>query len=106
MPVVPLLELYGVVWLAEHIIEVAIACAVSGALAVAVVIALTRWADRRDARRAVTWQFHYAREVPAAPGAPQVSQATPPAIEQHVHYHYHVADGQDIARVVTGEVLP
>ena len=93
VPVVPLLELYGAMWLAEHIIEVAIACAVSGALAVAIVIALARWADRRDARRSATWQFQYVREVPATPAAPQVSRGIVPAIEHHYHGPQFIING-------------
>jgi hypothetical protein len=67
LPVVPLLELYGAVWLAGHIVEVIVTCAVCGVLAVAAAVALSRWADRRDARRAAAWEPRYVRALPAAP---------------------------------------
>jgi hypothetical protein len=64
VPVVPLLAVYGAAWVAEHIIEVAIVCGVSGALAVAAVVWIMRWTDRRDERRRVVWLAQRAREVP------------------------------------------
>lgn len=36
---------------------------------------------------------------------PQVSPGTPaPAIEQHVHYHYHAVDARDVPAVIRREV--
>jgi hypothetical protein len=64
VPVVPLLEVCGAVWVIEHLVEVVIVCGVSGALAVAASIALFRWADRRDARQAARWRLLHVREVP------------------------------------------
>jgi hypothetical protein len=60
-PVVPLAAVFGLAWIAEHLIEVAIVSAVCGALAVAAVVALMKWTDLRDARRAVTWRLLHAR---------------------------------------------
>ena len=37
---------------------------------------------------------------------PQVDAGVRPAIEQHVHYHLHLADSRDPARVVAAEVEP
>ncbi len=64
IPVWPLAAVYGLAWIAEHIIEVIAVSAACGVLALAAVVALMRWADRRDARRAAQWQFRYVREVP------------------------------------------
>ena len=64
VPVLPLAGVYGVVWIAEHLVEVAIVCGVSGALAVAAVIWLMRWSDRRDAARRAAWELRYIREEP------------------------------------------
>ncbi len=50
IPVMPLLAVYGLAWIAEHIIEVAAISAACGVLAVAAVVALMRWQDRRAAR--------------------------------------------------------
>ena len=95
VPVVPLLAVYGLAWVAEHIIEVAIVSASCGVLAVAAVVALMRWADRRDARHAARYRLLVNREAPTltATVTPQVSQGTAaPAIEQHVHFHFDPAD--------------
>jgi hypothetical protein len=74
-------------------------------ISLAVVILLTRATSRREATFAA--QLAARRPIAvAATATPQVSQGTAPAIEQHVHHHYHVADGQNLARVVAGEVLP
>ena len=64
MPVVPLLAVYGLAWVAEHIIEVVIVSAACGVLAVAAVVVLMRWACRRDDRRLAAWRLSQAREVP------------------------------------------
>ena len=64
VPVGPLLAVYGLAWVAEHIVEVVITSAVCGVLAVAAVVALMRCADRMDARRADAWRALHAREAP------------------------------------------
>ncbi|MGH3193794.1 MAG: hypothetical protein ACRDOL_42365, partial [Streptosporangiaceae bacterium] len=51
VPVVPIAATLGVVWIAEHLVEVAIVCGVSGTLAVAASVALLRWANHRDDRQ-------------------------------------------------------
>jgi len=63
IPVWPLAAVYGLAWIAEHIVEVIAVSATCGVLTLAAVVALMRWADRRDARRAAGWQFRYVREV-------------------------------------------
>ena len=60
----PLAAVYGLAWVAEHLIEVIAVSAACGVLAVAAVVVLMRWADRSDARRAAQWQFWYVRKVP------------------------------------------
>jgi hypothetical protein len=67
VPVVPILEICGTVWVIEHIVEVAIVCGVSGALAVAASVLLMRWSTRRDDRRLAVWRARYiARNAPEA----------------------------------------
>jgi len=66
------------------------------------VVALMRWADRRDARLAARGPLMVTR-APAptltATVTPQVRQGTPPAIEQHVHFHFDPAD-REAARII------
>ena len=50
VPVVPMLAFCGLAWVAEHLVEVAIVSGTCGVLAVAAVVALMRWQDRRQAR--------------------------------------------------------
>jgi len=101
-PVLALTAFLGVDWIVTHLIEVAIMSASCGALAVAAVVALMRWADRRDARYAARGPLLVTREAPAiltATVTPQVTQVTPPAIEQHVHFHFDPAD-REAARII------
>ena len=101
-PVLAFAAFCGVDWVVTHIVEVAIVSATCGVLAVAAVVALMRWSDRRDARHAARYPLLRTREAPAlaAKVTPQVMQGTtPPAIEQHVHYHYHAAE-REAARVI------
>lgn len=65
VPVVPLAAAYGVAWVVEHIIEVAVVSAVCGALAVAAVVWLMRWQERREAVHAAQRPFLVARAAPA-----------------------------------------
>jgi len=100
--VLALTAFLGVDWIVTHLIEVAIMSASCGALAVAAVVALMRWADRRDARYAARGPLLVTREAPAiltATVTPQVTQVTPPAIEQHVHFHFDPAD-REAARII------
>jgi len=106
VPVVPLAAVFGLAWVAEHLVEVIAVSAACGILAVAVMVALMRWADRMDTRRAVTYAA-MRRGVPTATAKPQVTQGTvPPAIEYHVHHHHYHADSREPARVIPGKVLP
>ena len=90
-PVLVFGAVYGFVWVAEHIIEVVAVSATCGILAVAAVIALMQWADRRDARRAAAWHALSAREVPAVDRShivTSVPSAERPALgfrDLHIH---------------------
>lgn len=92
VPVVPLAVVFSLAWIAEHLVEVIVMCGVSGTLAVLVVVALMRWGERQDARRAQIWAARKAaasRPSITATVIPQASRGTALAIENHVHYHYH-----------------
>ena len=67
LPVAPLLELCGAVWVIEHLVAVLIVCAVSGLLSLALFAAVYRQARRRDDHRMTLWRDAWgARHVPAA----------------------------------------
>jgi hypothetical protein len=92
-------------WVAAHAWEVLTVTAACGTLAVAAVVALMRWGDRREARHALERPFLIMRPAPVtATVTRQVTQGTAPAIEQHVHYH--LGGGRETAPVITGKVLP
>lgn len=59
LPVVPLLEICGAVWVVEHLVAVLIVCAVCGLLAVLASVLLLRWAQRRDDARMVAWRARH-----------------------------------------------
>ena len=103
-PVVPLVAVFGVAWVAEYIIEVAIVSAACGVLSVAAVVALMKWGERRDARHAAIWPLLVNREVPApvltATVLPQASEGTAaPAIENRYRIRYDPAD-REAARII------
>jgi hypothetical protein len=97
-------------WVASHAVAVLAVTAACGALAVAAVVALMRWGDRRERRHAAEHPFLVTRPVPAALTAtviPQVSRATAaPALEQHVHYHVHVGEGDREGARIIASALP
>jgi hypothetical protein len=89
VPIVPLLALYGATWVAEHLVEVVSISAICGALAVAAVVALIRWCDRREARRAAASRSLWTARAEAV--GPQAAAALPrqqqPAIgDVHIHF--------------------
>jgi hypothetical protein len=55
VPVAILGTALGTDWVLTHLAEVAAVAGGSGAVAVAASVALLRWADRRDSRRAELW---------------------------------------------------
>ena len=103
VPVVPLVAFLGLAWVAEHLIEVAVVSASCGVLAVAAVVALMRWADRRDARLAARGPLMVTR-APAptltATVIPQVSRGTvPPAIVNNYYIRIDPAS-REAARII------
>ena len=102
VPVVPLVTAFGLAWVAEHLVEVAIVSAACGALAVAAVVALMRWQERREARRAAG-QLWSVREVPQIPHvrAESVTSAErPPLGFRDLHIHLDGVPVADQAAVI------
>ena len=97
-------------WILSVIVWIAVILGVLLALAAA---ALVWWLRGRPAREAA-WADRYATafdglrqpQTVTATVTPQVDAGVRPAIEQHVHYHLHLADSRDPARVVAAEVEP
>jgi hypothetical protein len=96
--VVPLAAFFGLAWVAGHLIEVAVTCGACGALAVAAVVAIMRWQDRRQAARGPLMTYRTeATQIsrpPADPGPAGIRHAgadfMPRAIEAPaVHFHFH-----------------
>ena len=77
LPVAAFGAAYGFVWVTEHLAEVIVTSAACGVLAVAAVVALMRWADRRDARRAAATSLWTVRAEVI--DAPRQQAAVPPA---------------------------
>lgn len=101
VPPAALAAAFGLAWVAEHLIEVAVVSAACGALAVAAVVALARWQERREARYAAARGIR-SRADAIAPAAPRaVAGARPAAIENHYHVHHHYADGREAARAIS-----
>ena len=90
------------------IVWLAIAAGVVLVLAAAGLVWWLHGAPKRRAEYAALYAAAFeARRTVTATATPQVTQGTaPPAIEQHVHYHYHAPVGQEPARVIPGKVLP
>ena len=69
----------------------------------AILIAVLRWTERREARFAERRRAELAalaaaeRRAVTAQVIPQVAPAAQPAIEQHVHYHVHVGERDSAA---------
>jgi hypothetical protein len=116
--VVAIAAVYGMEWALARIWWIVGTAAIIAALAVAAVIPLMRWAERRDARRLPLWTV---RDAPASVTATVIPQAVPavqrpelaapvPAIENHYGpvFKFYGADGEaQAARVIrqalTGE---
>jgi hypothetical protein len=86
-------------WIAAHALELMAITAACVVLAVAAVVALARWGDRREARHATARPFLTAREVPGIGNGP-ASLPTPaerPALgfrDLHIHLDGLPADEQ------------
>ena len=97
-------------WILSVIIWIAIALGVLLVIAAAVLV----WWLRGKSARQAAWADRYATafdglrqpQTVTATVPPQVDAGVRPAIEQHVHYHLHLADSRDPARVVAAEVEP
>jgi hypothetical protein len=109
-PAVALAAFLGVDWVVVHLVEVVIASAACGVLAVAAVVALTRRASRRDARHLEQYRARKAAAAPvAATVIPQVRWPDQPAIEHHHHgpvFNFYGPDGEAQAARVIRSVLP
>ena len=91
-------------WAAARIWWIIGTVAVSGVLAVAAVVWLTRRNHRHAAEAGAELAARRAALAAARP-ARQVPQAQQlPAIEQHVHYHWHAAPDQPAPAI--GQVRP
>ena len=88
--------IFGAEWVIENIIAVAIVSAVCGILALAAVIALMRWADRRDAGRAVLWRTRYEALHPAV--TPVAVTAPAPSALPFRDLHIHLNGVPDAAQ--------
>jgi hypothetical protein len=77
-------------------IILAVSGAVAAGLAVGAVLVRRRLDRRAEALEATREARHAALK---AAGPPPLTAGTPPAIEQHLHYHLHV-DGRDAAPVI------
>ena len=91
---------------AEYIVPITAVVAACFALAVAASVWLERWSDRRAAEWGAARGIVSRADVilPEPVRAPAVFPAAgPPAIEQHVHYHYHPAAGQQVPAITEGK---
>ena len=122
-PVLAFAAFCGADWVVTHLAEVLVTSAACGALAAAAVVALMRWAERRDARHAIERPLLTVREAPACgtrvpdpltsagrptlpsrePQAVQGAPAPAPAIENH--FHFHGADSEQYAARVIRQAL-
>ena len=104
--VAAVLVVAGASWVLRHMLWIAIPAGVILAVAVGGLIWWLRGASKREARFAAAIAARRQAAALATPSKPQVTRGTQPALEQHIHYHYHAADSQEPARVITGKVLP
>ncbi len=105
--VAAVLVMAGASWVLRHMLWIAIPAGVMLLVAAGGLVWWLRGKTAREARFAVAIAAQRERHELSAPSKPQVTQGTTrPAIEQHIHYHYHAADSQDAARVIPGRVVP
>src|SRR5690348_16421593 len=98
VPAVALAGLLGFTWVAEHLIEVAAVSAACGVLAVAAVVRLMRWQDRRQAAFAARGPLLITR-ADAAPLPPAARRELPQVV------NIYFADNATAARVAR-QALP
>jgi hypothetical protein len=100
VPPVALAGLLGLAWVAEHLIEAAAIAAACGGLAVAAVVQLMRWQDRRQAAFAARGTLLVTR-MAVAPLPPPGRRELPPVVSNY----FYVADPGCAARVIR-QALP
>lgn len=108
VPPIAFVAAFGVAWVAEHLVIVAATSAVCGALAVAAVVALMRWQDRRQAAFAAQASIWTAREIrtgrsdlPAGNPVSGLTDSVRPAIgPAAVHLHFHGLGDDERAEVI------
>lgn len=66
----------------------------SGVLAVAAAMRIGAWYERRGAMVTASWPVQ--QQLRAEPAPAVFPAAGAPAIEQHVHLHYHAAPGAEV----------
>jgi hypothetical protein len=120
--VVPLVAVFGLTWVAEHLVEVAVTCGACGVLAVAAAVAIMRWQDRRQAARGPLMTYRaeptqirrpptdfVPRSIPPVQLAPheahwtaQMDQAAdhPAIAPAPIHLHFHGLPDDEQAAVI------
>jgi hypothetical protein len=112
VPVVPMVAFFGLAWVGEHLLEVAIVSCACGVLAVAAAALLIRWGEHCEARHAAQGSLWTAREaiVPARPTPYlQALQApAPPAIVNNYGPQIHIygRDGGEAAAQIIRQAIP
>ncbi len=102
VPVAALAALEGFAWVAAHVIEVAVVSAACAVLTLAVVVALVRRGDRRDARHLARGTLLTTRpDAAPLPPARRRAELPPPVINNY----FYVADPAVAARVIR-QALP
>lgn len=112
--IVPVVLVAVAVAVVEFVLSIIVWLAVAAGIVLVIVAAGLIWWLRGAPKRRAEYAAEYAAAFEAkrrpvtvtATVIPQVPAGAGPAIEQHVHYHYHAADGQDPARAIPGKVLP
>ena len=101
-PVLVLAALEGFTWVAAHVIEVAAVSGACGVAALAVMVALVRRGDRRDARQLAGGTLLITRpDAAPLPPARRRAELPPPVVNNY----FYVADPAVAARVIR-QALP
>lgn len=98
----------GASWVLRHMLWIVVPAGIVLAIAAGGLIWWLRGAAKRKARYAAAYAAAFARNREArtvtATAAPQVSVGTPPAIEQHNHFHF--GDEEVAARILRKALAP
>jgi len=90
-------------WIAAHAVEVMAITAACVVLAVAAVVALVRWGDRRESRHATVRPFLTAREVPGIGNGLTglaASAERPAIVYRDLHIHLDGVPGAEQVQVI------